>query len=276
VYGTAFFLDVYLDKLRQADQASGHRLVDVLDVHWYPEIYVNDQRITSDGVTQTDTLIKARLQSPRSLWDPTYNEGSWVVSAAGGPVRLIPRLRDEIAAHYPGTKIAITEYYYGRGGDISGGIAQADVLGIFGREGVFAATLWPQPNPDAYGGDPNRATAYVQGAFRMFRDYDGQHHAFGDRGLKAVTSQPATSSVYASTDSAGSGRIVLVAINKLNQAQSATITIAGARAYSHAEVYVMKNGSPSPARGADLPIPNKTSVTYDMPPMSVSTLVLLP
>src|SRR5204862_240942 len=36
-----------------------------------------------------------------------------------------------------------SEYYYGGGADISGAIAQADVLGVFGREGVFAATLWP-------------------------------------------------------------------------------------------------------------------------------------
>jgi len=36
----------------------------------------------------------------------------------------------------------MTEYYYGGGDHISGGLAQADVLGILGREGVFAAALW--------------------------------------------------------------------------------------------------------------------------------------
>ena len=44
----------------------------------------------------------------------------------------------KIAAHYPGTKLSISEYNYGAGGDISGGIAQADVLGVFGREGLFS------------------------------------------------------------------------------------------------------------------------------------------
>ena len=39
-------------------------------------------------------------------------------------------------------KIAITEYNYGGNNHISGAIAQADVLGIFGREGVFAANFW--------------------------------------------------------------------------------------------------------------------------------------
>ena len=59
-----------------------------------------------------------------------------------GPIELIPRLMKKIADHYPGTKLSISEYNYGAGGDISGGLAEADVLGIFGREGLFAATMW--------------------------------------------------------------------------------------------------------------------------------------
>ena len=39
----------------------------------------------------------------------------------------------------PDSKLAITEYNYGAGNHISGAIAQADVLGIFGRQELFAA-----------------------------------------------------------------------------------------------------------------------------------------
>jgi hypothetical protein len=273
-YGTTFFLDVYLDRLRQAEQTSGHRLVDVLDIHWYPEVRVNGQRVTSDDAPQSDSMVNARMQVPRSLWDPTYDEKSWVTNATGGPMQLIPRLRKEVAAHYPGTKLAITEYFYGRGGDISGGIAQADVLGIFGREGLFAATLWANANVYAYGGSADKAYAYVIGAFRMFRDYDGQHHAFGDVGLKAVSSQPAATSVYASTDSAG--HVVIVAINKTRKTQSATVSIAGTQGYSRGKAYVMSDGSPQPKAGPDLTMVSRNGFVYDMPPLSVSTLVLTP
>jgi hypothetical protein len=167
-HGRRDFLDVYLQRLRAAERASGRRLVDVLDVHWYPEVEVDGARITDDVAPQTDATVDARMQAPRSLWDPTYNEGSWVNRVQGGPIRLLPLLREKVAAHYPGTKLAITEYFYGRGGDISGGIAQADVLGIFGREGVFAATLWPTANVAAvpYGGSADRAYRYIIGAFR--------------------------------------------------------------------------------------------------------------
>ncbi|MBW3630837.1 MAG: PDZ domain-containing protein [Gemmatimonadetes bacterium] len=201
--GTSDFLNFYLKKLRAAEQTSGQRLVDVLDVHWYSEARAGGKRVNDDGAPQTPEMARARMQSPRSLWDPTYDEKSWVSESTGGPIRLIPRLRDKIAAHYPGTKLAITEYYYGRGGDISGGIAQADVLGIFGREGVYAANLWPLANLAAYGGSGARAYAYAFGALKMFRDYDGNGGSFGDTGIAAATSDVEKSSVYASIDAQG-------------------------------------------------------------------------
>jgi hypothetical protein len=272
VYGTQSFTDVYLDKLKAAETTYGKRLVDVYDLHWYPAAGTSAGSITNDGAAQTAAMIDARVQAPRSLWDPSYNEHSWVNDVTGGPIQLLPRLRQEIAAHYPGTKIAITEYYYGRGGDISGGIAQADVLGVFGREGVFAATLWPNADVSAYGGSGQKAYAYIFGALRMFRNYDGQGSAFGDTGVSATTSDVAGSSVYASLDAAG--RVVLVAINKKSVAQTATITIAHPVALHTAHVYTLTSQSASPTKRSDITVGAKNTLTYSLPAMSVSTLVL--
>lgn len=275
-YGSQFFLDVLLQRMAAAERAAGRRLLDVLDLHWYPAAGAGGQDITNDDAPQAPALVEARLQAPRSLWDRTYDEKSWVSEVQGGPIRLLPLLREKIAAHYPGTKIAITEYYYGRGGDISGGIAQADVLGIFGREGVFAATLWPNANiwAQPYGGDPQKAYAYVIGAFRMFRDYDGAGGTFGDRSLAATSSDPATASVHASTSASNPARVVIVAINKSSSARSAGITIPGTREFRSATVYVMQEGTPVPVRGADLTAVARNAFVYRMPPLSVSTLVL--
>ena len=49
---------------------------------------------------------------------------------------FIPRLREIIAQNYPGTKLAITEYNFGALDDINGALAQADLLGIFGRQAL--------------------------------------------------------------------------------------------------------------------------------------------
>jgi Glycosyl hydrolase family 30 beta sandwich domain len=251
-------------------------LLDVLDTHWYPAAGTSGGEINNDYAPQDDAMVQARVQAPRSLWDPTYNEGSWVSGVTSGPIRLIPRLKDQIAAHYPGTRIAITEYYYGRGGDVSGGIAQADVLGIFGREGVYAATLWPQAGiwANPYGGDGRRAYAFAFGAFRMFRNYDGAGGRFGDTGLRATTTDVAASSVYASRDP--NGNIVLVVINKSNAVKVTNIALQGASGLATARTYVMSAASADPVRGANAAVFAGSTVTYSMPAMSVTTIVVAP
>lgn len=274
MYGSQNFVAVYLDRMRVGEGQYGQRLLDVLDLHWYPASGTRAGEITNDYAAQDDAMIQARLQAPRSLWDPTYDEKSWVSGVTNGPVRMIPRMRDLIAAHYPGTKLAFTEYYFGRGGDISGGIAQADALGIFGREGVFAASLWPQAGIYAapWKGDGTKAYAYVFGAFRMFRNYDGAGGRFGDTGLQASTSDVALSSVYASRDAAG--RIVIVAINKGATPTVASIAITGASNVATAKVYALTGTSPNPVRQPDVAVDGGTSLSYRMPALSVSTLVL--
>jgi hypothetical protein len=274
-FGTQNFIDVYLDRMRAAEAKAGRRLLDVLDVHFYSESGTSAGTISNDYAAQDAAMIDKRVQAPRSLWDPTYNDGSWVTNVTKGPVRLLPRLREQIAAHYPGTKLAITEYYYGRGGDISGGIAQADAFGIFGREGVFAASLWPLAGiwAEPYKGDGNKAYAYIFGALRSFRNYDGAGGAFGDIGLKATTTDVAASSVYASRNAAGN--VVMVAINKTTTPKVASITLRNVAAATVARPFVLSAASATPVRQADLAVTGG-ALSYTMPAMSVTTLVVLP
>ena len=273
--GQRFFLSYYLEAMRRAGEARGRRLLDVLDVHWYGEVTTaNHQSIANDWAPQDDAMIEARVQAPRSLWDPTFRERSWVADAIGGPVRLLPRLRELVAESYPGTRIAITEYSWHRGGDVSGAIAQADTLGIFGREDVFAATLWPLGSPWSYGGDAARVYACTFAAFRAFRDFDGRGSTFGDVSLQALTTDVARTSVYASADAADPGRLVLVLINKSPGALTADVSGLGPSA--HGEVWQL-TGRVGACRG-----PEKTGdvrveagrVSVMLPPLSVSTVAL--
>jgi hypothetical protein len=172
-------------------------------------------------------------------------------------------------------KIAITEYYYGRTGDISGGIAQADVLGIFGREGVFAANLWPAAGVYAkpWVGDGAKAYAYAFAAFRMFLNYDGRGNRFGDTGVAASTSDPINSSVYGSTDAAGN--VVLVLLNKSPNARETAINVSHASPLTVAHPFTLTDASPRPVKQADVVVQGNV-VRYTMPAMSVTTLVLAP
>ncbi|MCX7799805.1 MAG: glycoside hydrolase family 44 protein [Fimbriimonadales bacterium] len=210
------FLDFYLAGMRAAGQRAGRRLLDVLDIHWYPEARGGGVRVTSPEATPA--LVAARVQAPRSLWDPTYVEDSWIAENLGRkPIALLPGLLEQIRRQYPGTRLAITEYDYGGGRDASGLVAQADVLGIFGRHGVFAAAHW--------GISPDRPATVA--AFRAFRDYDGRGGKFGSRSLRVQGGDPAVSSLYASSSPDRPGRLVLVAVNKSSSPTSFEVSLRG-------------------------------------------------
>src|SRR5207244_6865840 len=105
--------------------------------HYYPQ-----GGEFSDDVSTAMQLRRNR--STRSLWDPNYIDETWI----NDKVQLIPRLRNWANTYYySGTPIAITEYNWGAEGYMSGATAQADIFGIFGREGLDMATRWTTPDP---------------------------------------------------------------------------------------------------------------------------------
>ncbi len=261
--GRRDFQEFYLQKLAEARNIDGVRLVDVLDFHWYPEIRVEGHRIT--GQDNSRASVAARIQAPRSLWDPTFVEDSWICrDILHGPLKLLPTVKEKIARHDPGMKISISEYHFGGAKHISGGIAEADVLGIFGREGVFAANEWSF--------DPDES--YIAAGFQMFRDYDGNRSTFGNISVGASTDSVEATSIYASLDSEHRQRMVLVCINKLDQAISATVQLRHAHRYGHADIYQLTALSSRPTSAGRLPLPDSSRFAIELPPMSVNTIEL--
>jgi hypothetical protein len=125
-----------------------------------------------------------------------------------------------------------------------------------------------------YLGDGQKAYAFVFGAFRMFLNFDGNGGRFGDTGLRATTSNVESSSIYASRD--GAGRVVLVAINKLQVPKVAHITLNGAGRFTTAQPYTLTSASPNPARQPELTLTGGTALDVTMAPLSVTTIVLTP
>lgn len=261
--GKGEFVDYFLTQVAAASQTEGRRLVDYLDLHWYPEAQGNGRII---GTDTSAASVTARVQAPRSLWDTTYEEQSWVRNYVGGPIALIPSMKSKIAARYPGTKLAFTEWNYGGGGHISGGVAVADVLGIFGRDEVGLASYWKL----------NGAEPYAEAAFAAFRNFDGAGGAFGDTSVQTTNSNPATSSVYASLDAANAARVVIVAINKATTAQSAALTLSHGTSFSKLRVFTLTQGTAQVQASADVAAVGTNAFRYSMPPLSVSVLVPTP
>jgi hypothetical protein len=197
------FLPWFLQQVREHDQSTGRRTLDVVAVNWYPQ---GGEYPDEDG----DPGLEARrLRATRQLWDPIYREESWIGRTRDmgqeGAVRLIPRLRAWIERYYPGTKLGITEWNYGADHTLNGALAIAEALGIFGREGVDLAAYWRAPKPDSPGAL----------AFRLYTNFDGVGGRFGDWAL-GVTRQDRQAmqvSVFASRDSR-TGQLSFMLINK--------------------------------------------------------------
>ncbi len=265
--GNNWFPDKYLPALKIASTAFGEPLVDVYDFHWYPEATDgNGHRVTTlNGPTLTDAQIQAIVQSPRSLWDTTYRENSWVADSLGAGIYILPRLQAKIAAENPGMKLSITEYNNGGAQHIAGTIAQADNLGVFGAQGLFAANMWPLVTNEPY----------VLAGFRAFRDFDAASHNFGDTSVQATSSNAGKVAVYVSTDTTRPGRVVIVAINRSNGTQVTAITGQPLSGTAHSFQMTATTAS---AQSAVQPVASGTqavsgsSLTLKLPSLSVTTI----
>lgn len=261
-----WYVQYFLAEMAAASATAGLRLLDVLDLHYYSEAQGNGTRVQS-GTTEN---AGARVQSTRSLWDsnygysesdPTVGENSWITQW-NDPIQLIPRVKGYINSLYPDTKFAISEYDFGAADHISGGIAEADALGIFGREGLYFATRW---------GDPG---TYTDAAYRLYLDYDGQGSRFGNLSVDTTTSDVVNVPAYAALDEANPSLLHVIVINRnLTAMQTASITIGGSSTYNSGQTWGFDATSATLTNRGAVSI-TKNSFSLDLPALSATHVVL--
>jgi hypothetical protein len=258
-YGNKPLVQWYLEQMRAYEQQHGTRILDYLDLHYYPQARNVALKPAGDAATQA-----LRLRSTRSLWDPSYADESWISSQPDGPaVRLIPRMRDWVDRFYPGTKLAITEYNWGGVEHLNGALAQADVLGIFGREGVDLATMWDPPTAE-------QPAAY---AFRMYLNYDGKGARFGDISVRAQSSDQERLAVYAAKKI--DGALTLMVINKSPTSQTSSFNLRNYAPAASAAVYRYSAANLG-AIVAESRLPVGASFNASFPAESITLLVFEP
>ena len=247
------FLPWLLDQLRQKAAATGQRLLDVFSVHYYPQ--------GGEFGNDTSTAMQLRRnRSTRSLWDPSYVDESWIATN----VMLVPRLRQWVAAYYPGTKTAVTEYNWGAEAHINGATAQADIFGIFGREGLDMGTRWTTPDP---------ATPTYR-AMKMYRNYDGARSGFGDTSVMASAPNPDVLSSFAALRSSDNALTIMVISKALSGSTPVNVSLSGFSAGSSAQVWQLDAGNVI-RRLANVPV-SGSSFSQGVPAQSITLYVLAP
>lgn len=208
-HGDMPLLAWYLQKLNEHEKKTGTRMLDLVDVHIYPQAKINEG--PAGEVSPGDAA--KRVRGTRALWDPSYVDESWIAE----PVRLLPRLQAWIDEYYPGRSIQLGEYNFGGDRHISGGIAQAEAMGRFAEYGVFSAFMWMFPS--------NESPVYW--GFRAYRNYDGQGGRFLDFFVPSKGTPEA--SLFVSRDEAKE-RMVAIAINlSQDRPQTTKLTMTGCK-----------------------------------------------
>jgi hypothetical protein len=256
-HGDTVWIEWFLRSVAESDKQAGSRSLDVLTLHYYPS--GGEYLGGNDPATQAQ-----RVQEPRGLWDGLYTVPGWVGKTEWGNLALLNRMKDFIDANYPGTKLGLTEWNFGGADDISGAIATADALGIFGREGLYLASYAGEP-------DKNSATGW---AFRMYRNYDGKGGQFGSRSVQTVSSDTEMFSAYGALDEKGTKMTVMLINKDPKRSSDVTLQTTGFTASEMGDQYRYDGTRPDGPDSRMFVVPDPKSVTVTVPPMSISLVEL--
>jgi hypothetical protein len=179
-------------------------------------------------------------------------------------------MKSWVAKDYPGTKTAIDEYNFGGMEAINGALTQADILGIFGREGLDLGTMWPTTNP----------SLQIPGmmAFEIYRNYDGNKSTFGNTALTSTSANQGALSVYGALRSSDNA-VTVVVINKTYGDLTDTLTLAGlATSTTTAQAWLYSNANLNAivAQPAVTVTPgaSASTITTTFPAQSITMLVI--
>lgn len=192
------YVSVFLDSMKKASDLYGKRLLDVFSVHWYPD--VNAGSIYSNDTSLV--IAKERMQVPRTLWDSAYVSDSWIGQWFSANLPILPYLKSQVNTYYPGTAMGITEYDYGAEEHISGGLAQVDALGAFGKTGIAYASKW------------GTIGTFPRLAYQLFRDDNGVDERYGSTGIYAESNNHFNSSIYSSLTDTINQQVHIIVTNK--------------------------------------------------------------
>lgn len=239
-----------LQQMSSHDARAGKRILDILTLHYYAAV---------PGPQGSLAKLFALNRSTRSLWDPTYKDEG--ISGSKPVINLIPTMKEWVRENYPGTGIGITEYNWGFEKEIAGAVIEAEVLGIFGREGLDLATRW--------GSAANHPANIVFKAMKLFRNYDDHGSSFGDVSIKtSCSANPDELSVFAAERSSDKALTLMVINKQPLGTRPVEINLSQARVSETAEAWQL-DASNAIRRLPDLPFAS-ARLTTSVSPQSIT------
>lgn len=264
-----WYMDDFLKTVKTESEAFGQRLLETWDMHWYPQTEFNGIQVNQlDNSTRAMTAaeIDAVLQGPRSYWDPTYDENSWITrDHLRAPAYILSRLQSRIDAYYPGTKLGVTEYFPGGRGHISSGLATVDSLGVFARMGVGMAAMWPHPG----------RVEFAYGGLKLVRNPTGSTNGagvrFADTNVRVEHPEVAQSSVFAASDTPQ--LVTVLVVNKTNAVRKFGLRAFNTTKLTTVKAYRIDAAHADPFLASTENLTKNNAYAYSAPAMSATLLV---
>lgn len=249
-----WFIDYYLDEMKKSSDIYGTRLLNYLDLHYYCE---------------TNGIKSKILQASRNLYDENYESNNYTEKKYKNYLPLLPKIQESIDKYYPGTKIAITEYDFGKNGStIYEGIAEVQYLSTFAKYEVGFASYFGAYSP------------YVYMAINMFTNCD----TYGDVGDNLVHSESediskvGTFSATSSDDLANAKTLNIVLTNNdMNQDANVTVKVENSKVnYKKGKIYGMYDGCDDLTFIGEINAKNikNNTFTISMPSVSAYRIIL--
>jgi fibronectin type 3 domain-containing protein len=262
-HSNTYYYPWLLQQLYQYQQTHGTRLLDILTVHCY-----------NDGPGSDDSLATqlARNKQTRILWDPTFSDPYWFgdIGINGRVVNWIPTLLSWVNQYYPGLPIGCTEYNWGDEPNLNGATTQADVLGIYGREGLSLATRWTVAE-DTTTTPPTIYVTYL--ASQIYRNYDGHDSTFGDTSVAATVANPDNLSAFAAVRSTD-GALTVMVINKQQGSTPVTVSLANFSTTGTAQAWQISSASQTSINHlADVQVAGN-AISTTVPSQSITLFVI--
>jgi hypothetical protein len=281
----------YLQQMASGSNTYGMRLLDYLTIHAYVAATYNGSQVSFTTAGDTGEQ-QARMNSTRAFWDSTYTDPNFpqpnystdpnYTSSCSVPLQapqIIPMMQSWITSGWTGTSYpapgtSIDEYNFGGTESINGAVTQADVLGIFGKDGLTTGVFWPTTNYSTQ--------TPLNMAFEIYRNYDGNKSTFGDQALGSATSNQSQLAVYAASRTSDSAVTIMV-INKTYGSLTDTLSINNLTSTAtSAQVYQYSNANlnsivAQPTASITPPASGSTASTINetFPGQSI-TLIVIP
>lgn len=255
------FMPWWLNHVYWLDQINGTRTLDVFDIHAYPGLNNNSSLTVAQNQAAAATAY-------RDYWDPTYTSSGIQASAPSQqtnpsiPFR-IPRMKALVNTIYPGTPLSFTEWSDAiiSESDFSTALGDADAWGVMGREGVSFASRWGTPTS----GNPN----YY--AFKLYNNYDGNHHGFGTISVSDTNNADVNSfASYAAINSAGTQMTIMVINRDPAKTEQVNFNLSGFSPSTYT-TYTVSNASPTTIQASSS---QSWNATQSFAPYSITMVVI--